>query len=98
MKKAELNKMAESRVKGMIKLRDCVHGLIALQMDEYTPDSAIKAKQVELNHLYDVYTRKYGLLNTRANRLAFDKDSSYYLLCAVKTRYLPSKSCFHKNP
>ena len=84
MKKAELNKMAESRVKGMIKLRDCVHGLIDLQMDEYTPDSAIKAKQMELNQFYDVYTRKYGLLNSRANRLAFDKDSSYYLLCSLE--------------
>ena len=84
MKKAELNKMAESRVKGMIKLRDCVHGLIALQMDEYTPDSAIKAKQMELNQLYDAFIRKYGLINSRANRLAFDKDSSYYLLCSLE--------------
>ena len=70
MKKAELNKMAENRVKGMIKLRDCVHGLIALQMDEYMPDRIIKAKQAELNQLYDAYTRKYGLINSRANRLA----------------------------
>ncbi len=84
MKKQELNATAEKRVKGMIKLRDCVHGLIALQMDEYTPDSAIKAKQMELNQFYDVYTRKYGLINSRANRLAFDKDSSYYLLCSLE--------------
>ena len=84
MKKAELNKMAENRVKGMIKLRDCVHSLIALQMDEYTPDSAIKIKQAELNQLYDAYTRKYGLINSRANRLAFDRDSSYYLLCSLE--------------
>ncbi len=84
MKKAELNKMAENRVKGMIKLRDCVHGLIALQLDEYTPDSAIKAKQMELNQLYDAYIRKYGLINSRANRLAFDRDSSYYLLCSLE--------------
>lgn len=84
MKKAELNKMAENRVKGMIKLRDCVHGLIALQLDEYTPDSAIKAKQMELNRFYDAYTRKYGLINSRANRLAFDRDSSYYLLCSLE--------------
>lgn len=84
MKKAELNKMAENRVKGMIKLRDCVHSLIALQMDEYTPDSVIKIKQAELNQLYDAYTRKYGLINSRANRLAFDRDSSYYLLCSLE--------------
>ena len=68
----------------MIELRDCVHGLIRLQMDEYMPDSAIKAKQMELNQLYDAYTRKYGLINNRANRLAFDKDSSYYLLCSLE--------------
>ena len=84
MKKQELNQMAERRVKGMIELRDCVHGLIALQMDEYMPDSAMKAKQMELNQLYDDYTRKYGLINNRANRLAFDKDSSYYLLCSLE--------------
>lgn len=84
MKKAELNATAEQRVKGMIKLRDCVHRLIALQMDEYTPDSAITAKQAELNQLYDAYTRKYGLINSRANRLAFERDSSYYLLCSLE--------------
>ena len=84
MKKQELNATATCRVKGMIELRDCVHGLIRLQMDEYMPDSAIKAKQMELNQLYDAYTRKYGLINSRANRLAFDKDSSYYLLCSLE--------------
>ena len=84
MDKTELNKTANNRIRGMIALRDCVHGLIALQMDEYTPDSAIKAKQVELNRLYDAFTRKYGLINSRANRLAFDKDSSYYLLCSLE--------------
>ena len=84
MKKQELNATAECRVKGMIELRDCVHGLIRLQMDEYMPDSAIKAKQMELNQLYDAFTRKYGLINSRANRLAFDKDSSYYLLCSLE--------------
>ncbi len=84
MKKAELNAMAENRVKGMMKLRDCVHWLIAQQMDECTPDSAITAKQAELNQLYDTFTHKYGLINSRANRLAFDRDSSYYLLCSLE--------------
>ena len=84
MKKAELNAIAKKRVKGMIELRDCVHTLIAMQMDEYTPDSAITAKQAELNQLYDVFTRKYGLINSRGNRLAFDRDSSYYLLCSLE--------------
>lgn len=84
MKKVDLNITAKARVKGMVALRDCVHGLIALQMDEYTSDSSIAEKQAELNHLYDFFTRKYGLINSRANRLAFDRDSSYYLLCSLE--------------
>ena len=84
MKKMDLSATAKSRVVGMIKLRDCVHQLISLQMDECMPGNDIKAKQAELNRLYDAYTRKYGLINDRANRLAFDKDSSYYLLCSLE--------------
>ena len=84
MNKVELNATAENRVKGMMKLRDCVQKLIVLQMDEYTPDSAITAKQMELNQLYDAFTHKYGLINSRANRLAFERDSSYYLLCSLE--------------
>lgn len=84
MEKVELNATAKSRVRGMVELRDCVHGLIAMQMDEGTSDNAIQIKQVELNCLYDAFTRKYGLINNRANRLAFEKDSSYYLLCSLE--------------
>lgn len=84
MTKPELNITAKNRVKGLINLRDCVHNLINLQMDEYTPDNAITQKQAELNHLYDIFTHKYGLINDRANRLAFDRDSSYYLLCSLE--------------
>lgn len=84
IKKAGLNATAENRVKGMMALRDCVQMLIALQMDECTPDSAIAAKQMELNQLYDAFTHKYGLINSRANRLAFERDSSYYLLCSLE--------------
>ena len=84
MKKMELSTTAKSRVVGMTVLRDCVHQLISLQMDECVSDSEIKAKQAELNRLYDAYTRKYGLINDRANRLAFDKDSAYYLLCSLE--------------
>lgn len=84
MKKVELNATAKNRVKGMVGLRDCVHKLIALQMDEYTSDSSITEKQAELDQLYDFFTRKYGLINSRANRLAFDRDSSYYLLCSLE--------------
>lgn len=84
MKKMGLSATTKSRVVGMVALRDCVHQLINLQLDECVSDSEIKAKQGELNRLYDAYTRKYGLINDRANRLAFDKDSSYYLLCSLE--------------
>ena len=84
MKKMELSTTAKSRVVGMTVLRDCVHQLISLQMDECVSDSEIKAKQDALNRLYDAYTRKYGLINDRANRLAFAKDSAYYLLCSLE--------------
>lgn len=84
MTRPELNVTAKNRVKALINLRDCVHSLIDLQMDEYTPDNAITQKQAELNRLYDIFTHKYGLINDRANRLAFDRDSSYYLLCSLE--------------
>ena len=84
MVKPDLNATAEARIKGMVALRDCVHQLIDLQMDEYTPDSAIQEKQGELNRLYDAFSAKYGLINDRGNRLAFSDDSSYYLLCALE--------------
>ncbi len=80
MIKQELNQTAKNRVRGMIALRDSVQHLIHLQMDESVTDSAISQKQTELNQLYDIFTHKYGFINDRANRLAFDRDSSYYLL------------------
>ncbi len=84
MVKPELNAAARERVKGMVELRDCVRELIDLQMDEYTPESAIAEKQAELNRLYDAFTAKYGLINDRGNRLAFSDDDSYYLLCSLE--------------
>ena len=84
MVKPDLNATAKERVKGMVILRHCVQELIDLQMDEYTPDSAIAAKQKELNELYDGFSARYGLINDRANRLAFSDDSSYYLLCSLE--------------
>ena len=84
MTKQKLDATARSRVTGMIHLRDCVHQLIGLQMNENTPDSEIKKKQSELNRMYDAFTRKYGLVNYKANRQAFDKDSAYYLLCSLE--------------
>ena len=83
MVRPELNATAEARVKGMVGLRGCVQELIELQMDAAVPDSDIQEKQAELNRLYDDFSAKYGLINDRANRLAFADDSSYYLLCAL---------------
>ena len=71
-------------MKGLVGLRDCVQELIDLQMDAAVPDSAIQEKQAELNRLYDSFSAKYGLINDRANRLAYADDSSYYLLCALE--------------
>ena len=84
MVRPDLNATAEARVKGLVGLRECVQQLIDLQMDAATPDSAIRDKQAELNRLYDSFSEKYGLINDRANRLAFADDSSYYLLCALE--------------
>ena len=84
MVRPDLNATAEARVKGMVRLRDCVQELIDLQMDATTPDSDIREKQAELNRLYDDFSARYGLINDRANRLAFADDSSYYLLCALE--------------
>ena len=84
MVKPELSSTAKERVKGMIALKTCVHELIDLQMQESTPDSAIAEKQGELNRLYDSFTEKYGIINSRGNRLAFSDDSAYYLLCALE--------------
>ena len=84
MVRPELNATAEARVKGMVGLRGCVQELIELQMDAAASDSDIQEKQAELNRLYDEFSAKYGLINDRANRLAFADDSSYYLLCALE--------------
>ena len=84
MVRPDLNATAEARVKGLVGLRECVQQLIDLQMDAATSDSAIQDKQAELNRLYDSFSTKYGLINDRANRLAFADDSSYYLLCALE--------------
>ncbi len=84
MVRPDLNATAEARVKGLVGLRDCVQELIDLQMDAAVPDSTITQKQAELNSLYDSFSAKHGLINDRANRLAYADDSSYYLLCALE--------------
>lgn len=84
MVKPDLNTTAKERVKGMIELRDCVQLLISQQMDGVISDMTIQQTQQKLNRLYDTFTDKYGLINARANSLAFSDDSSYYLLCSLE--------------
>ncbi|MDO5397138.1 MAG: SNF2-related protein [bacterium] len=84
MVKPDVNTTALQRIKGMIELRDCVNELIEKQMDADMPGSAIKETQGRLNTLYDNYVAKYGIINSRANSLAFSYDSSYYLLCSLE--------------
>lgn len=83
MKRIEMSLTAENRVKGMMEIRDCTRRLIEYQLEGY-PDEVIEREQQKLNALYDEYTSKYGLLNSRANRLAFSDDSSYPLLCSLE--------------
>lgn len=83
MKRIEMSLTAENRVKGMMEIRDCTRRLIEYQLEGF-PDELIEREQQKLNALYDEYTSKYGLLNSRANRLAFSDDSSYPLLCSLE--------------
>ena len=84
MTKPDFNATAKERAKGMVELRDCVQKLISQQMDGFISDETIRQTQAELNTLYDSFTAKYGLINSRANALAFAEDSSYYLLCSLE--------------
>jgi N12 class adenine-specific DNA methylase len=79
----ELAMTTENRVKGLIEIRDCVRTLLEYQTEDY-PDEDINREQVKLNQLYDRFTKKYGLINSRGNNSAFSNDSSYYLLCSLE--------------
>ena len=79
----ELAMTTESRVRGLIEIRDCVRTLLEYQTEDY-PDEDIKREQAKLNRLYDAFTKKYGLINSRGNNSAFSNDSSYYLLCSLE--------------
>ena len=83
MNPVEVSKTAESRIRGMIGLRDCVRTLLEYQTEDY-PESVIRQQQAELNGLYDRFTHDYGLINSRGNAIAFDQDSSYFLLCSLE--------------
>ncbi len=83
MNPVDVSATAESRIKGMIAIRDCVRTLIEYQTEDY-PDADIKAEQEKLNRLYDDFSKKYGLINARANNSAFNSDSSYCLLASLE--------------
>ena len=83
MFQADVPKTAQSRIKGMIELRDCVRELIDMQVNDFS-DEAISGQQKKLNMLYDAFTERYGLINSRGNNTAFSEDSSYFLLCSLE--------------
>ena len=90
-----------NRIKGMIELRNCVRDLIDLQTEDY-PEENIKAAQIKLNQMYDNFVKKYGIINSRGNRLAFEADSSYYLLCSLEVmdsegRFVRKADMFNKR-
>ena len=83
MHPASVSMTAENRIKGLIQIRDCVRKLIEYQTEDY-PEEMICTEQENLNRLYDAYTAKYGLINSRGNYLAFASDESYFLLCSLE--------------
>lgn len=83
MTPAKVSMTAENRIRGLLEIRDCVRKLIQYQTDDY-PEEMIQTEQKNLNRLYDVFTKKYGLINSRGNYLAFAADESYFLLCSLE--------------
>ena len=83
MTPAKVSVTAENRIRGLVEIRDCVRKLIQYQTDDY-PEEMIQTEQENLNRLYDAFTKKYGLINSRGNYLAFAADESYFLLCSLE--------------
>ena len=83
MVRPDLNQTAKERVAGLVELRESVNALIRYQLEDYS-DETIAQEQAKLNRLYDSFTAKYGLINSRGNSLAFAEDNSYYLLCSLE--------------
>ena len=83
MTPAKVSMTAENRIRGLLEIRDCVRKLIQYQTDDY-PEEMIQTEQKNLNRLYDAFTKKYGLINSRGNYLAFAADESYFLLCSLE--------------
>ncbi|MCI8743073.1 MAG: DUF3849 domain-containing protein, partial [Lachnospiraceae bacterium] len=91
----------ETRIRGMVQLRDCVQELVRLQMEE-SPDSAVKERQEELNTRYDTFVQRHGRINSQANRRAFSQDSGYFLLCSLEKldeegRFTGKADMFHRR-
>lgn len=83
MMPAKVSMTAENRIRGLVEIRDCVRRLIQYQTDDCS-EEMIQTEQKNLNRLYDAYTAKYGLINSRGNYLAFASDESYFLLCSLE--------------
>ena len=83
MKPVDMSESMQERIKGMVNIRNCTQDLINVQLEEY-PESVIQEKQAELNSLYDDFSKKYGRINSKTNKRAFDQDSSYCLLCSLE--------------
>ncbi|MDT0109638.1 SNF2-related protein [Listeria booriae] len=83
MHRVALTDTATRRAKGLIELRDCVHTLMNYQLEDF-PEIEIQEQQQQLNTLYDAFTKKFGLINSQGNKLAFSDDSAYYLLCSLE--------------
>ena len=83
MKEVKTSATGENRIKGLLQIRESVRKLIELQTDDF-PESEILAEQKHFNEIYDAFTKKYGLINSRANRMVFSDDNSYYLLSALE--------------
>ena len=101
MSEQDLPITTTNRIKGMIELRECVRDLIELQTEDY-PEENIKAAQDKLNRIYNNFVKKYGIINSRGNRLAFEADSSYYLLCSLEVidsegRFVRKADMFNKR-
>ena len=95
MRRIDVSATTEARIKGMVELRDSMRSLLDLELDEYATDDEIAQKQAELSRLYDAFTERYGLVNDRANELAFAEDPSYFLLCSLEEQDRDGKT-YHK--
>ena len=95
MRRIDVSATTEARIKGMLELRDSMRSLLDLELDEYATDDEIAQKQAELSGLYDAFTERYGLVNDRANELAFAEDPSYFLLCSLEEQDRDGKT-YHK--